>query len=90
MVLKNRLPKPYSKGGGLRLFPNINGFWGRMMINQSVLHFSKLSGTFGVLGITVGGILPYLGLGKGRKITKIVEISEPLTPLNMTVFSTFF
>ena len=61
-----------------------------MMINQSALHSSTLSGTFGVHGITVGGILPYLGLGKGRKITKIVEISTPLTPLQMTGFQHFF
>ena len=60
------------------------------MTDRCALDSSRLSGTFGVHSITVGGILPYLGVGKGWKITKIVEISTSLTLLKMTDFSTFF
>ena len=59
------------------------------MTNRCALDSFRLSGTFGVHGITVGGILPYLGLGKGRKSWKIVEISTSLTPLKMTDFQHF-
>ena len=60
-----------------------------MMINRCALDCSRLSGTFDGYGITVRGILPYLGLGKGRKSCKIAEISTSLTPLQMTDFQHF-
>ena len=65
-------------------------FLGRMMITRCALDCSRLSGTFDVYGITVGGILPYLGLGKGRKSCKIAEISTSLTPLQMADFFNIF